>query len=311
MKRIRMLTILVLALGFIISPAKVSEAGPMGTSFTYNGRLMDTGSLADGLYDFLFALYDDSDPNVGNQVGDAVFVNEFDVIDGYFTVELDFGAEVFNGDARWLEIGIRPGGSGGGFTTLRPRQKVMPTPYALYAASGTRGPRGAQGPPGASLFVDDGNDVYYVGIGTTEPNSALEVNGTITGTVDANQAVYGINTNSGNAGSLGGSNYGVKSEGDLVVDGNDAAFRGTIGPNNGAPFPRPAYDSGWMAGTGGMEIITLLHNIGGNVDNYVVDVQRKLPDRLTKDTYQDLRTNSVKVFVSANFLERIRIWVYN
>jgi len=310
-----MLTILVLALGFIISPAKVSEAGPMGTSFTYNGRLMDTGSLADGLYDFLFALYDDSDPNVGNQVGDAVFVNEFDVIDGYFTVELDFGAEVFNGDARWLEIGVRPGG-GGGFTTLRPRQKVMPTPYALYAASGTRGPRGAQGPPGASPFVVDGNDVYYVdgnvGIGTTEPNSALEVNGTITGTVDANQAVYGINTNSGNAGSLGGSNYGVKSEGDLVVDGNDAAFRGTIGPNNGAPFPRPAYDSGWLSGVG--DYVTLYHDIGGNVDNYVVDVQEKASDAgLAHRHYDSLTTNTIQVYTYTydDYRNRVRIWVYN
>lgn len=49
---------------------------------------------------------------------------------------------------------------------------------------------------------------------------------------------------SGNTGLLGGSDYAVKAEGDLIVTG---AYRGPIGPNNGAPFPRPAYDSGWRA----------------------------------------------------------------
>jgi len=33
---------------------------------------------------------------------------------------LDFGAGAFDGSARWLEIGVRASGSGGGFTTLSP-----------------------------------------------------------------------------------------------------------------------------------------------------------------------------------------------
>jgi hypothetical protein len=48
-------------------------------------------------------------------------------------VTLDFGA-VFDGNARWLEIGVRTNGAGV-FSTLSPRQPITPTPYALYAPS--------------------------------------------------------------------------------------------------------------------------------------------------------------------------------
>ena len=119
----RMLTILVVVSAIMVWPAEVSEAAPMGTAFTYQGRLIDANDAADGLYDFRFSLYD-------------VNVHDMDVIDGYFTVELDFG-EVFNGDARWLQIGVRPGelDDPNAYTILVPRQELTPTPCALYAAS--------------------------------------------------------------------------------------------------------------------------------------------------------------------------------
>ena len=103
----------------------------MGTGFTYQGRLIDSNSVADGLYDFEFELYDA--PSDGNQQGSTIDVNDLDVIDGYFTVELDFGSDAFDGDARWLEIGVRPGSSTGSFDTLSPRTELTPTPYAIYA----------------------------------------------------------------------------------------------------------------------------------------------------------------------------------
>ena len=43
------------------------------------------------------------------------------VNEGVFTVALDFGAGVFDGDARWLEISVVCPAGGGGLTLLAPR----------------------------------------------------------------------------------------------------------------------------------------------------------------------------------------------
>lgn len=45
----------------------------------------------------------------------------------------------------------------------------------------------------------------------------------------------------------------------------------TYGGPNIAAFPRPAYDSGWVSIGHGVK--TLTHDLGGNPDNYVVDMQ--------------------------------------
>ncbi len=135
MKAKKIPTILVLALLLILSSAGIGKAAQMGTAFTYQGRLIDANSTANGLYDFQFKLYDSDEPPVSEQVGGDVNKPDVDVIDGYFIVELDFGNDpnVFNGEARWLEVGVRPAGDANAHTILYPRQKVTPTPYAIYA----------------------------------------------------------------------------------------------------------------------------------------------------------------------------------
>ena len=140
MRTKRISTVLVLVL--VISWARIGHAEPMGTAIRYQGRLMDANHAADGLYDFQFKLFDDSNVVDGNQVGSDVNVPDVDVIDGYFTVELDFGSSPFNGDVRWLQIGVRPGDLNDPniYTTLDPWQEVTPTPYSLH----TRG-----------IFLDD------------------------------------------------------------------------------------------------------------------------------------------------------------
>ncbi len=131
----------------------------MGTAWTYQGRLMDANDPADGLYDFEFRLFDD--PCAGTQQGGTIEVNDLDVIDGYFTTELDFGSEVFDGNARWLEVGVRPGDStdSNDFVMLNPRHEVTAVPYALQ----TRG-----------IFVGSNKNV---GIGTDNPEYDLDVQG--------------------------------------------------------------------------------------------------------------------------------------
>jgi len=148
---------MVLVLGMMVWLVGFTEAAPMSTAWTYQGRLMDANEPVDGLYDLQFKLF--NDPCTGAQQGSIIEVNDLGVIDGYFTVELDFGSDVFDGDACWLEILVRPGNSidVGDYVTLSPRQEVTPTPYALQ----TRG-----------IFVDDTGNV---GIGTTNPLLKLHV----------------------------------------------------------------------------------------------------------------------------------------
>jgi hypothetical protein len=150
-----------------------SKAAPIGTAWTYQGRLIDNNDVADGLFDFQFKLYDD--PNGNIPLADAT-VGDVDVIDGHFTIQLDFGSSVFDGNAVWLEINVRPGelADPNNYTKLNPRQEVTPTPYALYAKNA-----------GPDHDWQVGNDRMYsipnvnVGIGVVEPNEKLHVNGTV------------------------------------------------------------------------------------------------------------------------------------
>lgn len=105
-----------------------APAAPVGTGFTYQGHLDDGGNPANGTYDFQFTLFDAI--TLGNQVGVSVTLGDVPIFDGLFNVELDFGVGVFGGGARWLEIGVRPGASGGAYTLLSPRQELTPAPYA-------------------------------------------------------------------------------------------------------------------------------------------------------------------------------------
>jgi len=113
-------------------------AAPLSTAFTYQGRLADAGNPAQGSYDLRFAIWDAAAD--GNIVVGPITNSPVVVSNGAFTTTLDFGAGVFDGNARWLEIGVRTSGSVSDFTLLSPRQPLTPTPYALYTpTAGTAG----------------------------------------------------------------------------------------------------------------------------------------------------------------------------
>lgn len=102
----------------------------VGTLFTYQGRLTDNGAIANGNYDLQCAVYDA--PSFGNPVGPTLTFTNVAVSTGMFAVALDFGNNVFAGEARWLDLRVRTNGAAG-FTVVSPRQAVTPTPYALFA----------------------------------------------------------------------------------------------------------------------------------------------------------------------------------
>ena len=122
----------VFALAAIIPVAVCAE-----TTFTYQGRLANTGQPADGPHDFVFRLYDAE--TSGTQSGTDLALANVIVTGGVFSVELDFGDTPFNSSPRWLEIEVRQSGAGM-YTTLSPRQRVGASPFAietLFVAQGS------------------------------------------------------------------------------------------------------------------------------------------------------------------------------
>ena len=117
--------------GALASALVLLENGVLaqGTAFTYQGALDSGGSPAEGLYDFIFSLYDAAVD--GTQQGVSVSTNAVPVNNGVFSVRLEFGNQ-FNGTDRWLEVAVRTNGSGE-FTTLTNRQAVLPSPMSIYA----------------------------------------------------------------------------------------------------------------------------------------------------------------------------------
>lgn len=100
----------------------------LGTAFTYQGRLVDDSNPANGIYDFQFRLYDSNDIN-SHHIGGVVVVDDVNVSGGLFTVGLDFGAGLFDGQARWLGISVKRDADIT-YTGLS-RVALTPAPYAL------------------------------------------------------------------------------------------------------------------------------------------------------------------------------------
>ncbi|HET8677697.1 MAG TPA: tail fiber domain-containing protein, partial [Blastocatellia bacterium] len=109
----------------------LGAAYAQGTAFTYQGRLTDSDNPADGVFDMQFKLFDTATVGTGSQQGATLTNSSVQVTNGTFSVELDFGAGVFNGSARFLEISIRPAGSVDPYTVLSPRQALTSAPYAI------------------------------------------------------------------------------------------------------------------------------------------------------------------------------------
>ena len=118
-----------LAASLLALATKLALAGPVGTAFTWQGQIHDSGQPATGTYDLRFTLFDAAGGGtaLGTNTPPAAAISN-----GLYTATLDFGAAVFDGNARWLNISVKTNGAGS-YTTLVPRQQLTPTPYAVYA----------------------------------------------------------------------------------------------------------------------------------------------------------------------------------
>jgi hypothetical protein len=110
----------------------VVAAAPLGSGFTYQGKLLRGGSPANATCDFEFGLWDAA--TAGAQLGSTQSAAGVVIVNGLFTVVLDFGGQ-FNGSARWLATAVKCPGDVG-FTPLNPRQALTAAPYALSVQPG-------------------------------------------------------------------------------------------------------------------------------------------------------------------------------
>jgi trimeric autotransporter adhesin len=104
------------------------------TVSAYQGKLDFGGVPANGDYDFQFKLFDAA--TNGTQQGATLEQLNITVTNGAYTANLDFGAAVFTGADRFLEVNYRLTGSST-YTTLTPRQFVTSTPYSIRSLVAT------------------------------------------------------------------------------------------------------------------------------------------------------------------------------
>jgi hypothetical protein len=131
LKSYQRITTLFVALWFFLNPG---SAAAQTAAFTYQGRLVDGGTAANGNYDLQFALWDSI--SGGSQIGPTQVISNVGVSSGIFSVTLDFGSGAFPGADRFLEISARQSGASA-FILLTPRQQITSTPYAVRSGNAT------------------------------------------------------------------------------------------------------------------------------------------------------------------------------
>lgn len=152
----------------LVGAAAMKFGTPLDASFTYQGQLRNAGQLVNGTADLRFTLWDAE--TGGSQVGSMNSVSNYQVVDGRFATNLNFGAGAFNGDQRWVQIEFRSPAGVGQYLTLTPRDKITAAPYALYALNSVES-QWSYNPKQQAVTTD----VPRVGIGTSNPTAALEV----------------------------------------------------------------------------------------------------------------------------------------
>jgi hypothetical protein len=161
---------------------------PQATSlFLYQGQLARNGVLVSGPVDLQFSLW--SSRTGGVQLGRTITVRNLNVIDGWVSRQLNFGAgndpngntPFFTGAQRFVQISVRAPAGPGAFVPLNPRQEIRPTPYSLLAFNALRAFSvdwaNVENAPlsfgGGLVGIPTGR----LGIGTPNPDGLLDVRG--------------------------------------------------------------------------------------------------------------------------------------
>jgi len=248
MKRAFITHVFAAAFGAVVLLA--SSAMAQSTAFTYQGRLNAAGAATNGLHDFRFLLY--TAATGGVVVGSPVCADDVEVVDGVFTVQLDFGALFGATSDRYLEIAVRqdtglPCADLTGFASLTPRHAITATPRAIHANS-AYALDAADGVPTNAVYVDaEGR----VGVGTTTPITNIHVKGTAPSMVlqdmasASNQAGYVSYRNDASVetawvgfGTTGSPHFSIvnaRAGGNINLEAITITSAGAVGIGTGAP----------------------------------------------------------------------------
>jgi len=223
-------------------------------AITFQGKLNDGGVPADGEYDLQFTLHDD--PDLESPVGSTIGINNVLVIDGLFTVVLDFGS-VFDGTPLWIQIEVQPSGTEAAFVPLTPRQKLSSAPYAsalpgLWTKGGLDSPNLIGGYRYNEIFTGVKGGAIGGGGEAAAPNKITDEYGTVAGGAanqagdalgaasDARYATVGggsSNQAKGEAATVGGGSGNAASESAATVAGgisnNAEAANSAVGGGSG------------------------------------------------------------------------------
>jgi len=284
-------TTLVLLSTLIYQP---STALAQGTAFTYQGRLNDGTSPANGIYDLRFTIYDS--PGGGLIVGGPLTNAPTGASNGLFTVTLDFGSGVFTGPARWLEIGVRTNGSVTVYQALSPRQPLTATPYAATAGNvtGVVGSSSLSGTYSNAVTLNNaGNSFTGSGAGLTSLSASQLTSGTVPAAALGNAWQTGGNsgtspTNGNFLGTMDNQPLELKVNSQRVVRwerNTNAPIFGFIVPNIVSGHESNAVADGvggatiaggggfaWYGSTSPQTVNASFGTIGGGVGNVVLGV---------------------------------------
>jgi hypothetical protein len=169
------------------------------TAFTYQGRLSDASAPAAGTYDFQFALYDAASD--GRQQSSVQTVNGVSVVNGVFTVQLDFGSSAFPGSNRYLEIRVKKQ-SEASYTPLSPRQQITSNPYSIRSLNAASADYATNA--GTATTATNATNATNAANATTATtaNSATNFSGALAGDVTGTQSATTISTVGGVSASI-------------------------------------------------------------------------------------------------------------
>jgi hypothetical protein len=198
----------------------VEGAAAQSTAFLYQGKLADNGNPANGNYELQFKLFDTSSVGTGTQQGGTLLRDPVAVSVGVFAVTLDFGANVFDGNPRFLEIAVRPDGSAVQYSTISPRQPILSSPYSIQTLNAQR----LGGLPADRYLASNVGGNYLIGVANPLFGKLHVEGGTST-------AVYGTSSSAEGLYGTSGSGRGVHgySTSSIGVYGHSADFEGVRG----------------------------------------------------------------------------------